>query len=83
MEMKYTKIPFSEEEKIMLQESAKERGLRLSQYIRECLFNEKSSEVSFDQSVLEAHTKAVNHLREELKEIYWAPMEEKILLSGF
>lgn len=83
MDMKYTKVPFSEGEKILLQNKAKARGKRLNQYIREVLFSERSCEIEFGQDVLEAHTKALNEVRNGLKGIYWAPMEDKILLSGF
>lgn len=83
MNYRYTKVPFSSEERTYLQEQAKAKGLRLSKYIRECLFNEQSCEIIFDQRTIEEHTKALNGVREELKEIYRAPMEDKILLSGF
>ena len=83
MDMKYTKVPFTEEEKILLQTRAKAQGKRLNQYIREVLFSERSCEIEFGQDVFEAHTKALNEVRNGLKEIYWAPMEDKILLSGF
>lgn len=82
-EMKYTRIPFSEEEKMMLKEDATAKGMRLSVYIRNRLLEEKEYDIEFDQEKLEAHTKALNAVREELKEIYRTPMEDKILLSGF
>lgn len=81
--MKYTKVPFACEEKSYLQEQAKAKGMRLSKYIRECLFNQRSCEIKIDQKLIEEHTKALIGVREDFKEIYHTPIEDKILLTGF
>ena len=57
--------------------------MRLSKYIREVLFSERSWEFEFNQTLIEEHTRALSDLREELKKMYRAPLEDKILLSGF
>ena len=83
MEMKYTKIPFTDAERGCLQEQAKAKGMRLSEYIRECLFNERSYEIHFDEEMIEEHTNALINVKEGLKEIYYTSFDDKVLLSGF
>lgn len=82
MDGKYMKVVFTDQERAELEQCAKNCGKKVNEFVRECALQHKQLGMITDLDKLEAHTKAIQEMRDAFNNLFSAKMDDKILLSG-
>ena len=82
MDGKYMKVLFTDQERTELEKCAKNCGKKVNEFVRDCALQHKQLGMITDLDKLEAHTEAIQEMREAFNKLYFTPMEDKILLRG-